>query len=415
MSQRSWSILTFAFVGVLVAAIAAPTASEAAGPVKDELGVVTVAKGAPITIGGMWVISGADTALGTDSKRGAEIAFKEVGNKILGHHIKFIVEDDQCNAEGGQAAATKLASIPNIVGVLGSACSSVCTPAAPIFWKVGITELGTACSAPSLTAADRKPAYDGFVRTIFSDIDQGAADAKYIATVLKAKKIVTVHDGSPYAQQLTVVTATNFAKMGGTVLSQEAIQPTDVDMHPLLTRVATEKPDALYFPVFVAGAAQILRQAKDTPGLEKTALLGGGSLMAPDMIKAAGTAIVGFQIAYPDLTPEAMGKGYNKFIEEYKKAYGEGPISGFHAQAYDAAVLLMKAIEKVAKTEGGTTYIGKKALRDAVFGTKFEGVSGPIECDAHGECGKFHPAVYEYTSADVSTFLIGKNPKKVYP
>ena len=416
MSQRSWSILTIAFMSVLLALGAAPIAAQAAGPVKDELGVVTIPKGAPITVGGMWVISGADTALGTDSKRGAEIAFKEAGNKIAGHPIKFTVEDDQCNAEGGQAAATKLASVPNIVAVLGSACSSVCTPAAPILWKAGIVELGTACSAPSLTAADRKPAYDGFVRTIFSDIDQGAADAKYIFTALKAKKIVTVHDGSPYAQQLTVVTATNFTKLGGTVLSQEAIAPTDVDMHPLLTRVATEKPDVIYMPVFVAGAAQIVRQAKEIPGLEKTVLVGGGSLMAPDLIAAAGTNVVGFKIAYPDVSPDAMGKTYPKFLEEYKKAYGEGPISGFHGQAYDAAVLLMKAIQKVAVTDAsGATQIGRKALRNAIFATKFDGVSGPIACDAHGECGEFKPAVYEYTNADPKTFLIGKNPKKIWP
>src|ERR1700741_3853309 len=103
-------------------------------------------------LGGMWVLSGSHTALGTDSKRGAEIAFKEVGNKILGHSIKFTVEDDLCNAEGGPTAATKLASNPSNVAVLGSAFSSVCTPAAPILWKQGIVELGTACSAPALTA-----------------------------------------------------------------------------------------------------------------------------------------------------------------------------------------------------------------------------------------------------------------------
>ena len=63
--------------------------------------------------------------------------------------------------------------------------------------------------------------------------------------------------------------ADNFKKLGGTVLSQEAIAPTEVDMHPVLTRIATEKPDVIYLPVFVAAAAQILRQAKETPGLEK--------------------------------------------------------------------------------------------------------------------------------------------------
>src|SRR6266702_3457443 len=72
-------------------------AAQTAGPVTDDIGVLTVPKGAPVTVGGMWVLSGADSALGTDSKRGAEIAFSNAGNKVAGHGIKLIVEDDQCN------------------------------------------------------------------------------------------------------------------------------------------------------------------------------------------------------------------------------------------------------------------------------------------------------------------------------
>ena len=164
---------------------------------------------------------------------------------------------------------------------------------------------------------------------------------------------MTIHDGSPYAQQLQQVFADNFKAMGGKVLSQEAIAPTDVDMHPVLTRIASEKPDMVYFPVFTAAAAQILRQAKETPGLEKTKLMGGGSLLSADFIEAAGPAVVGFIIGYPDLSPEAMGKNYPKFVEAYKKAYGEAPISGYHANAYDGAMLAIKAIEKVAQDRQG--------------------------------------------------------------
>jgi branched-chain amino acid transport system substrate-binding protein len=386
------------------------------GPVTDDLGVVKIAKDAPIQIGGYWVLSGADSALGIDQKRGVEIYINDHGGKLLGHAVKLLAEDSLCNAEGGQTAGTKLAANPAIVLVIGPSCSSEATPAAPILWKAGIVSIGTSSSAPSLTASTRKPEYSGFVRTIASDIDQGASDAKWLKTVLKVDKVVTVHDGSPYAEQLTQVTAKNFRDLGGTVLSQEAIAPNDVDMHPLLTRVAAEKPDALYFPVFVAGAAQILRQAKETPGLEKAALIGGGSLMAPDMIEAAKAAVVGFRIAYPDVSPEALGKGYPAFVEKYKKAYGEAPISGFHAQAYDAAQIAFTAIEKVAVTDkDGTLYIGRKALRDAVFASKFEGISGPIECDPYGQCGKFKGAVYEFTNADPKTFKIGENPKKIWP
>ncbi|HYB11154.1 MAG TPA: hypothetical protein VEJ16_15940 [Alphaproteobacteria bacterium] len=74
------------------------------------------------------------------------------------------------------------------------------------------------------------------------------------------------------------------------------------------------------------------------------------------------------------------------------------------------------AIEAVAKTDSeGNTYIGRKALRDAVFATKFEGVSGPIACDQYGECAQFKPAVFEFTDADPKTFKIGVNPKKIWP
>jgi branched-chain amino acid transport system substrate-binding protein len=90
-------------------------------------------------------------------------------------------------------------------------------------------------------------------------------------------------------------------------------------------------------------------------------------------------------------------------------------IEGCH-ESRIAGTLAFKAIEKVAVTDkDGATYIGKKALRDAVFASHFEGVSGTIACDAHGQCAKFRFAAYEYTNADPKTYDVGKNPKKLYP
>jgi branched-chain amino acid transport system substrate-binding protein len=402
---------------VLLTSIAKPAiAAQTLGPVTDDIGVIRIPKGAPIQIGGYWVLSGADTALGLDSRRGAEIAIKDAGSSILGHPIKFNVEDDQCSAEGGQTATTKLAANPQTVVVLGPACSSAATPGAPILWQAGITDICNACSAPALTDPGRKPDYEGFARTIASDKDQGASDAKYIFQILKAKTLATVHDGSPYAQQLAAVTAANFTKLGGTVVSQEAVAPTDVDMHPLLSAIASKQPDVLYAPVFVAAAAQLLRQSKETPGLDHTTMIGGGSLAAPDFVEAAGPSVVGFRICYPDVSTETMGKGYPKFLEDYKKAYGEAPTSGYHANSYDAAMMAIKAIEMVAKADqAGNLFIGKKALRDAVYASKFDGLSGPIACDPYGQCASFKPAVMEFISADPKTFALGKNPKKVWP
>ena len=417
VNQTSSGMLGVALLGASLVAGGTPaSAAQTVGPVTDDIGVIRIPKNAPIQFGGIWVLSGADTALGLDEKRGVELAFKAAGGKLLDHPLKLNTEDDQCNAEGGQTAATKLAANPQTVVVIGPACSSVATPAAPILWQAGIMMISTAATAPALTAANRGPQYDGFVRTVFSDSEQGKADATYARQALHANTVVTIHDGSPYAQQLQQVMADSFRQMGGKVLSQEAVSPSDVDMHPLLTRIASEKPDLIYFPLFTAAAAQVLRQAKETPGLEKTALLGGGSLASAGFIEAAGPSVVGFRIGYPDISPDAKGKDYPKFVDDYKKVYNEGPISGYHANAYDGATLAMKAIEKVAKTDSaGNLYIGKKALHDAIYETKFDGVSGPIACDAHGQCSQFQPSVLEYVSADPSTYSLGTNPKKIWP
>ena len=391
-------------------------AAETKGPVTDDLGVVEIPAGAPIVIGGYWVISGADTALGVDSKRGAEVAIDDLGGKIKGHDIQLVVEDDQCNAEGGQTAGTKLASVPNIVAVLGGACSSATTAAAPILWKQGILNICTACTAPGLTAADRKPDFDGFMRTIYSDAEQGKNDAKWFKDELKCDTLATIHDGSPYAQGLADAAAKTFESLGGKVVAQEAITPTDVDMKPVLTSIGTKKPCVLYFPVFVASAAQILRQAPEIADLKDTNIIGGSAVQSPGLLEAAGDAAKGFRITNVDISPEVLGKKYPEFVEKYTAKYGEGPINSFHAQAYDAMAVLAAAIEKVGVEDNGTLYIGRKALRDAAFATKgFEGMSGPQHCDEHGQCGSFGFAVYQFTNGDPASFKAGENPIKIYP
>ena len=391
--------------------------AETMGPVTDEIGVVKINKGAPIFIGGYWTLSGPDTALGLDQKRATEVAFDDWDNKVAGHPIKFVAEDGQCNAEGGQTAATKLASDQRIVVVIGPDCSSSATPGAPILWKAGIPSVGTSTTAPSLTDPDRKPGYHGYLRSIYNDLAAGAADAEYFRNVLKCDTLATVHDGSPYAEQLVRVAENRFKELGGKVTAAEAVTPTDVDMRPLLTGIATTKPCALYFPIFVAAAAQIARQAPEISGLEDTNIVGGSALMTPGFLEAAGDSAVGFVFTNPDTSTDAFGKRYPEFVDKYNAKFGEPPIQAFHANAYDGAAITLMAIEKVAKKDdAGNTYIGRKALRDALFATSgFDGIGGAIECNEHGDCAGFKFAVYEYTDGDASTFQIGTNPKKIYP
>jgi branched-chain amino acid transport system substrate-binding protein len=377
---------------------------------EDPMGVVKIKKGDPIHIANWMVVAGPDASLGTDTKRGVEIAVDDIGGKLLGHPIKISTQDTGCNAEGGQAAATKLASDPTIVAAVGSNCSSEARPGAPILWKAGIATVSPSNTAPYLTDPKRGPEYNGYLRTAHNDKVQGAVAAEFAIKKLGAKKAATIHDGSVYAEQLQAVFAETFKKMGGTITAQEAVAPTDTDMRPVLTKIATGKPEFLYYPIFIASGGHITRQVKEVAGLEKVSLMGADGIFSPDFYKAAGDTAIGMYHSSPDFS--AFAAGYKDFLAKHKKKYGEAPLAPFHAHGYDAAMIIFNAIKKVGKTApDGTLYIGRKALRDALYATKdFKGLTGNVTCNQFGDCADPRIAVYITTADNVKKLVMPDTP-----
>jgi len=367
---------------------AEPTKEEAAAPATagcdDALGCVEVTADEPIKLAAALVIAGPNATLGIDSRNGVEIAIDDHGGKAAGHAVELISEDEGCSAEGGQTAAQKVASDSSVVAVIGHNCSSSCTPAAPIYDAAGITMISPSCTAPALT--DPKSHVASFLRTAHNDNVQGRVMAEYVYNKLGLKKAATIHDGSPYAEQLQQVFATVFKELGGEITAQEAINVGDTDMRPVLTSIAAGKPEFIYYPIFIAEGGFITVQAKEIAGLETVQLAGADGMISPDFVAAAGQAAEGMIISGPDLN--FSGDAYKKFLDEHQKKFGGPPPSAFHAHAYDAATMILNAIEKVAKTDAdGKTIIGKKALRDALYGTKdFKGITGNLSCNENGDC-----------------------------
>jgi branched-chain amino acid transport system substrate-binding protein len=380
-----------------------------AAPPKDPLGVVTVKKGQPIHIAYWMVVAGPDASLGEDTKRGAEIAIQDKGGKLMGFPVKLTGQDEGCGPEGGQAAATKIASDPTVVAAIGSNCSSASRPGAPILWKAGISTVSPSNTAPYLTDPKRGPEYDGYLRTAHNDKVQGAVAAQFAIKKMGVKKAATIHDGSVYAEQLQAVFAEEFKKLGGTITAQEAVAPTDTDMRPVLTKIATGQPEFIYYPIFIAAAGHITRQVKEVAGLEKVYLMSADGSFSPDFYKAAGDTAIGMFHSSPDFS--AFAAGYKGFLEKHKKKYGEAPIAPFHAHGYDAAMMIFAAIEKVGVKDGDTLYIGRKALRDALYATKnMQGLTGNLTCDKFGDCADPRIAVYQQTADNIKKLVNPETP-----
>ena len=362
----------------------------------DEFGCVEIAEGEPISIGTLLVITGENASLGQDSQNGSVLAVDffgtdewpgEEGGTILGHPVEFNHQDDGCTPEGGQAGATALAAEEQVVAVIGTSCSSAALGVADqILSEEGIPLVSPSNTGPDLTLPETHQEF--YLRTAHNDLLQGAAVAQFAFEDQGLQSASTIHDGSPYADGLQQAFADHFSELGGEVLAQEAVQVGDTDFTSLLTDLAADSPELLYFPIFVAEGGLITQQARETEGLEQTELAGSDGMFTPDWIEAAGPENAeGVFISGPDLTAFANPEFYDsEFLPAYEEQFGEEPQSVFHAHSFDAMMMITAAIEEAAIQEGGTTFIPRTALKDALYATDMAGITGQISCNETGDC-----------------------------
>ncbi len=366
-----------------------------------DLGVVEIASGEPIPIAYMLTVSGATAFLGEDSRGAIEIAIADRGGELLGREIELVGEDSLCSAEGGQTAAQAVAADPQIIGVIGTNCSSANTAALPILSTAGLTMISPSATSPALT--DPNGTYlPGFFRTAHNDLFQGRMAAEFAYNELGATTLATIHDGSPYADGLQAVAADVFVEEGGEVTFQGAVNVGETDMQSILEEIATNAPDVLYFPIFEPESNFIADQARQIEALDDTVLMSADGSFVDSFPENTGEAAVGMYMSSPFLSPD--DDAYGNLLAEWEEMFGGSPPSGFHAHAYDATNMLLNAIEEVAvEGDDGSLTIDRQALRDAVGATDgYEGITGTLTCGDTGDCATGEAlAVYEITQAEV--------------
>jgi branched-chain amino acid transport system substrate-binding protein len=363
-----------------------PTGGDTAVCDEDEFGCVEYAAGDPVKLGTALVITTADADLGLDSQYGAEVG-AELYGQVRGRDVEFDFQDDQCSAEGGTAAARALVSDPSIVAIIGTSCSSAGVPASEIASSAGVVMVSPSNTAPSLTDPATHQAF--YLRTAHNDTVQGEAMARFACEELGVTTAATIHDGSPYAEQLQQVFADQFVEQcAGTITTQQAVGPADTDMRPVLTTIAADGPEFLYYPIFTAAGALVTQQARQTAGLEETILAGADGMFSQAFLDAAGAAADGMYLSGPDL--EFGGSFYeSEFLPAYYEISGsDATLSVFHAHAFDAANLILSAIDEVAiEGDDGTLYVPRTALKERLFATSgYEGITGTLTCNENGDC-----------------------------
>ncbi len=370
---------------------------------EDAIGCVTIGPDDPVTIAWMLTVSGPTSFFGEDSLGGIEIAIEQRDGMVLGREIYLIGEDSQCNSEGGQTAAQRLVSDPQVIAIIGPNCSSAAVPAIPIASNAGFLLLSPTTTSSALTNPDRDTGgvwMPGFFRTIYNNLLEGAVAARFVYEELGAQTMATIHDGSNYASDLVNATIENFEGFGGEITFSGAVNVGDTDMSAILTEIATNPPDVLFFPIFQPEGDFLVAQAKYIPGLEDTVMMTADALLVEGFPIDSGEAALGVMLTGPAVT----GEDYDAFLELWDERFGTAPPSGFHAHAFDATNMLLDILEDIAvHGEDGSVQIGRQALRDAFAAVEdYEGLTGLLTCSPTGDCGAVESmVVFEITEAEV--------------
>ncbi len=333
-----------------------------------------------IRIGVAAPTTGNSAAVGQDFVNGAKLAVDEYNAKggVLGKKVELVAIDDMADPKQATLVAQQLVD-RKVSGVVGHFTSGTTIPTTPIYSKARIPQV-TPASNPDVTGKG----FDNVFSLNPSDIVQGSSSAKVAVPLLKLRKIAIVHDKQAFGQGV----ASEFEKAaraaGATVTSVNGITPGELDFKAVLTKVNGEAPDAVYFGGVYTEGGLVLKQLRELGS--KALFMAPDSCYGGEFIKTAGEknaegAIVSFPAPPLDSTPELKA-----FVDTYKKTYKQDTILGEYG--YDAALLILQAIEKAG------TASGDKVIQ-ALHGNTFAGTLHSYQFDKSGQLQQDRFPVYE--------------------
>lgn len=386
-NARGWTRVTWL---LLIAAFATVIAVACGGDDDDDTGGdvtygtagfknVEIASGQPIKIGYSGPLSGDLKGIGEPIQKAVELAAED--KTIKGHSIQVVSKDDLCSADGGASAATQLIQ-EGVVAVVGPVCSGAVVAAQPQYEQAGITHVSPSSTAHKPTYPDRGKVFQTFLRTTYSDDIQGPAQAKFAKTTLGAKTAYIVYDTDAYGSGLRDAFKKAFEAEGGKILGSEGYEKKQTDFKAIVTNIKNQNPDIVYFAGFYSEATPFIKQLRAE--MKDVKFLAGDGVKNDEFIKGAGADAEGAYLSLP--SPVYTGNAYQTFGERFEKETGiKRDASPFVAEAYDAATIILNALEKAASEKDGKLVIDLAKLNEEIRKAEIDGASGKIKFDRRGE------------------------------
>lgn len=324
---------------------------------------------AEVKIGVAGPFSGPLAQFGQMQIDGIKMAAKHLNANggILGETVEIVEYDDACEPKQATSVANQAVN-DGVQFMIGHLCSSSTLPASDVYEDEGVVMITPASTNPEIT----ERGYEFLFRTVGRDDQQGPFAAQVVANA-KPKRVAVIHDKSAYGEGLASQVKANLDAKGVNVVLFEAITPNEADYSPLITKLKSNKIDAMFFGGYDPEMAKIMRQGRDS-GFDGQ-FFGGDGVSNSKVVEAAGPAADGLIATQPKAFD---GDPRNTALVAEFKAAGVNASDTFVLPTYAAALALAEAIEKAGKFDGDAVI---EALRNGTYKTAV----GDIQWDEKGD------------------------------
>ena len=328
--------------------------------------VVKIAVYAPMT--------GDHAEYGNSFKVAAEIQadFWNAKGGAGGMKVEIVSYDDKNSGEEAAAIAERVGEDMDVVGIIGSYISGTSMAATPTFQEYGLTNISSSASHPDFTKAGN---YIFRNNTIISV--EGGATVDAVKENLQAKNVGMMYIKTDWGLSTSEIVRELCKEKGVNLVAEQECMDGSDDYSVQIATFRDAGCDAIIVVgmhnTFVPFARQY-RQLDPEIGLAAFA-----NLYDQQVIDLGGEYVEGtvFPVAYFN---ESTDPKVVEFRDEFTKRFGKAP-SSLAAQAYDAAGILMEAIDNVGSKD-------RAAIRDYVEGISYEGVGGTITFDENRDAIK---------------------------
>lgn len=328
-----------------------------------------------IVIGGNLELTGNASAYGAPAAQALEMLVEEVnaaGGILDGKQLKAEIIDNQSDLTESASIATRLAD-SEAVGIIGPTATGVTKAAIPVTNRAGVANIFAASTGDGLTLDESGSVLEYIFRVCFEDSYQGLAAGTYASKELGFKKAYIITDQAlEYSMALADAFTETFTRNGGEIVGTQAYQSGDTDFSAILSGLLGQDLDLIYIPGYYTETGLIIKQARE---LGITApIMGGDGYHSETLMELAGKENATDIYFTTHFSLEDEDPKVQTFIQNFEAKFGNKPDT-FSALGYDAASLLVDAIERAGSTD-------RDAIQKALAETKdFAGITGTFSID----------------------------------